>query len=52
MAPWTQLSYQLNVEQLLRSELQQRAKKALNDWAERNQQSRGSQDLKKLIDKL
>ena len=28
------------------------AKKALNDWAERNQQSRGSKDLKKLIDKL
>ncbi|QHB33211.1 outer membrane assembly protein AsmA [Yersinia canariae] len=50
--PWTQLSYQLNVEQLLRNELQQRAKKALSDWAERNQQSRGSQDLKKLIDKL
>lgn len=50
--PWTQLSYQLNVEQLLRGELQQRAKKALNDWAERNQSSRGSQDLKKLIDKL
>lgn len=50
--PWTQLSYQLNVEQLLRGELQQRAKKALNDWAERNQQSRGSKDLKKLIDKL
>ncbi|CNL27531.1 putative assembly protein [Yersinia enterocolitica] len=50
--PWTQLNYQLNVEQLLRGELQQRAKKALNDWAERNQQSRGSKDLKKLIDKL
>lgn len=50
--PWAQLSYQLNVEQLLRNELQQRAKKALNDWAERAQQSRGSQDLKKLIDKL
>lgn len=50
--PWTQLSYQLNVEQLLRNELQQRAKKALNDWAERNQQNRASKDLKKLIDKL
>ncbi|CNI18313.1 outer membrane assembly protein AsmA [Yersinia pekkanenii] len=50
--PWTQLSYQLNVEPLLRNELQQRAKKALSDWAERNQQNRGSKDLKKLIDKL
>ncbi len=50
--PWTQLSYQLNVEQLLRNELQQRAKKAIRDWAERNEQSRSSKDLKKLIDKL
>ncbi|ATM86494.1 MULTISPECIES: outer membrane assembly protein AsmA [Yersinia] len=50
--PWTQLSYQLNVEQLLRNELQQRAKRALNDWVDRNQQNRGRQDLKKLIDKL
>ncbi|CNK82254.1 hypothetical protein yaldo0001_10990 [Yersinia aldovae ATCC 35236] len=50
--PWTKLSYQLDVDQLLRNELQQRAKKALSDWAERNQQSRSSKDLKKLIDKL
>lgn len=50
--PWTQLSYQLNVEQLLRNELQQRAKRALSDWAERNPENRARQDLKKLIDKL
>ncbi|WP_145505461.1 outer membrane assembly protein AsmA [Yersinia alsatica] len=50
--PWTQLSYQLNVEQLLRNELQQRAKKALNDWTERNQGNRAQKDLRKLIDKL
>lgn len=50
--PWSQLNYQLNVEQLLRNELQQRAKKALGDWVERNQQNRNSHDLKKLLDKL
>ncbi|AHM73218.1 outer membrane assembly protein AsmA [Yersinia hibernica] len=50
--PWAQLSYQLNVEQLLRNELQQRAKQSLNDWVERNPESRARQDLKKLIDKL
>lgn len=49
--PWTQLNYQLNVDQLLRSELQQRAKKALK-WAERNQQNRRVDDLKKSLDKL
>ncbi|KPE00060.1 outer membrane assembly protein AsmA [Yersinia pestis] len=50
--PWTQLNYQLNVDQLLRSELQQRAKKALGEWAERNQQNRRVDDLKKSLDKL
>lgn len=50
--PWTQLSYQLDVEQLLRNELQQRAKKALRDWAERNEENRARKDLNKLIDKL
>lgn len=49
---WTQLSYQLNVEQLLRNELQQRAKEALRDWSLRNEDNRARQDLKKLIDKL
>lgn len=49
---WTQLSYQLNVEQLLRNELQQRAKEALRDWSSRNEDNRARQDLKKLIDKL
>ena len=50
---WTQLSYQLNVDQLLRNELQQRAKQALRDWSSRNsEEERVGQDLKKLIDKL
>ncbi|CAM3270702.1 MULTISPECIES: outer membrane assembly protein AsmA [Yersinia] len=50
--PWASLKYQLDVEQLLRKELQQRAKSALNEWAERNKDKRNGQDLKKLLDKL
>lgn len=50
--PWEQLSYQLQVEQLLRNALQDRAKEALNKWAEKNKNSHEGQDLKKLLDKL
>lgn len=50
---WTKLSYQLNVDQLLRNELQQRAKQALRDWSSRNsEEERVGQDLKKLIDRF
>ncbi|AKE11286.1 outer membrane assembly protein AsmA [Serratia liquefaciens] len=50
--PWNQLNYQLQVDQVLRKTLQNRAKDALNKWAEKNQDSREGQDLKKLLDKL
>lgn len=50
--PWNQLNYQLQVDQILRKTLQDRAKDALNKWAEKNQDSREGQDLKKLLDKL
>ncbi|CAI1765097.1 putative assembly protein [Serratia quinivorans] len=50
--PWNQLNYQLQVDQILRKTLQNRAKDALNKWAEKNQDSREGQDLKKLLDKL
>lgn len=50
--PWQQLNYQLQVDQLLRKTLQDRAKDALNKWAEKNKESRQGQDLKKLLDKL
>ncbi len=50
--PWQQLNYQLQVDQVLRKTLQDRAKDALNKWAEKNKDSREGQDLKKLLDKL
>lgn len=50
--PWEQLNYQLQVDQLLRKTLQDRAKGALNKWAEKNKDSPEGQDLKKLLDKL
>lgn len=46
--PWNQLNYQLQVDQVLRKTLQNRAKDALNKWAEKNQDSREGQDLKKI----
>ncbi|MFZ1871223.1 MAG: outer membrane assembly protein AsmA [Chania sp.] len=50
--PWEELNYQLQVDQILRNALQDRAKDALNKWAEKNKSSREGQDLKKLLDKL
>ncbi|WP_416261992.1 outer membrane assembly protein AsmA [Gibbsiella quercinecans] len=50
--PWDRLNYQLKVDQLLRQSLQNRAKDALNKWAEKNKDSQNGQDLKKLLDKL
>lgn len=50
--PWQQLNYQLQVDQVLRKTLQNRAKDALNKWADKNKDSREGQDLKKLLDKL
>ncbi|KFK97922.1 MULTISPECIES: outer membrane assembly protein AsmA [unclassified Serratia (in: enterobacteria)] len=50
--PWEELNYQLQVDQILRNALQDRAKEALNKWAEKNKSSREGQDLKKLLDKL
>ncbi|HEJ6934809.1 outer membrane assembly protein AsmA [Serratia marcescens] len=50
--PWQRLNYQLQVDQVLRKTLQDRAKDALNKWAEKNKDSREGQDLKKLLDKL
>jgi AsmA protein len=49
---WDQLNYQLQVDQLLRKKLQDRAKDALNKWADKNKGSQEGQDLKKLLDKL
>lgn len=47
--PWQQLNYQLQIEQLLRNSLQDRAKEALNQWIEKNKQSRDGKTLKELL---
>ncbi|MEC9496350.1 MULTISPECIES: outer membrane assembly protein AsmA [Escherichia] len=49
---WQQLNYSLQVDQLLRKHLQDEAKRRLNDWAERNKDSRNSKDVKKLLEKM
>ncbi|ELU2910091.1 TPA: outer membrane assembly protein AsmA [Escherichia coli] len=49
---WQQLNYSLQVDQLLRKHLQDEAKRRLNDWAERNKDSRNGKDVKKLLEKL
>lgn len=49
---WQALNYNLQVDQLLRKHLQDEAKRRLNDWADRNKDSRNSKDVKKLLDKL
>ncbi|HCT9711289.1 MULTISPECIES: outer membrane assembly protein AsmA [Citrobacter] len=49
---WQALNYNLQVDQLLRKHLQDEAKRRLNDWADRNKDSRNGKDVKKLLDKL
>lgn len=49
---WQSLSYSLQVDQILRKQLQDEAKQRLNDWVERNKNSQDGKDVKKLLDKL
>lgn len=49
---WQALNYSLQVDQILRKHLQDEAKRRLNDWADRNKDSRNGKDVKKLLDKL
>lgn len=49
---WQTLSYSLQVDQILRKQLQDEAKKRLSEWAERNKNSQDGKDVKKLLDKL
>ncbi|PXW42894.1 AsmA protein [Klebsiella oxytoca] len=49
---WQTLSYSLQVDQILRKQLQDEARKRLNDWADRNKNSQDGKDVKKLLDKL
>lgn len=49
---WQTLSYSLQVDQILSKQLQDEAKKRLNEWAERNKNTQDGKDVKKLLDKL
>jgi AsmA protein len=49
---WQALNYSLLVDQLMRKHLQDEAKRRLNDWADRNKDSKNSKDVKKLLEKL
>jgi len=48
---WQALSYSLQVDQVLRKELQDEAKQRLNDWIERNKNSQDGNEVKKLLEK-
>ncbi|PLR31858.1 outer membrane assembly protein AsmA [Chimaeribacter californicus] len=49
--PWQQLNYQLQVDQVLRKQLQQEARRALKNWAEKNSGSQESKPLNKLLNR-
>lgn len=48
---WSELNYSLQVDQVLRRHLQNEAKRRLNDWADRNQDSQSGKDVKQFLDK-
>ncbi|MDV5429755.1 MULTISPECIES: outer membrane assembly protein AsmA [Klebsiella pneumoniae complex] len=48
---WNELSYSLQVAQILRKQLQDEAKQRLNDWMDRNKNTQDGKDVKKLLDK-
>ena len=48
---WEALNYSLQVDQILRRQLQNEAKRRLNDWAERNNNTQSGKDVKQLLDK-
>lgn len=50
--PWQKLNYSLQVDQVLRKQLQGEAKRRLNDWLDKHKDSSKSKDVKELLDKL
>ncbi|MFV0264633.1 MAG: outer membrane assembly protein AsmA [Kluyvera sp.] len=48
---WEALNYSLQVDQILRRQLQNEAKRRLNDWAERNKNTQSGKDVKQLLNK-
>ncbi|MDN8599573.1 outer membrane assembly protein AsmA [Citrobacter sp. S2-9] len=49
---WDSLNYSLQVDQVLRKHMQDEAKRRLNNWADRNKDSRNGKDVKQLLDKM
>lgn len=49
---WNALQYNLKVDQVMRDHLQGEAKRRLNKWADRNKDSKYSDDVKKLLEKM
>lgn len=49
---WSELNYSLQVDQVLRKQLQNEARDRLKAWADKNQDSQSGKDLKKFLDKL
>ncbi|EMR6469379.1 MULTISPECIES: outer membrane assembly protein AsmA [Klebsiella] len=49
---WLTLNYSLQVDQALRKQLQDEAKKRLSEWVDRNKNTQDGKDVKKLLDKL
>lgn len=50
--PWKNLNYSLQVDQILRKQLQDEAKRRLKDWADRNKDSSHSKEINDLLKKL
>ncbi|PHM39377.1 outer membrane assembly protein AsmA [Xenorhabdus mauleonii] len=48
---WNSLQYRLNIESLLRDELQKKAKKSIKDWLENNSSSEERQKLRDLLNR-
>ncbi|MDX7988259.1 outer membrane assembly protein AsmA [Xenorhabdus sp. 12] len=48
---WNSLQYKLNIESLLRDELQQKARKSIKDWLENNSSSEERQKLRDLLNR-
>ncbi|HFZ8994102.1 TPA: outer membrane assembly protein AsmA [Citrobacter freundii] len=46
---WQALNYNLPIDQVLRKQLQDEAKRRLNNWADRNKDSQNGKDIKKLL---
>lgn len=49
--PWSQLNYQLSVDQVLRNQLQDEAKGAIQNWIDKNKNSKQNTELKSILGK-